>query len=216
MKRIFPVLPVISRTQLGLVNSETIPEASVVDSIPTYLLAALYAIALPFAHEDDHLCLLNAYERPPASRIWKIAYMLIMDAIHIPKLSVLQASLLYLHKNINSSTIDTAFTWSFMGTVVGLAHSLGLHLQCSLFGLPAQEKRLRRRLWWAVYNEDKWASILFGRPPYIRSSEWDVVELGSDDFTIGSRLRTADHVAKLPFQDMASLALICESVQEQL
>ena len=217
MKRVFPLLPVISRTQLGITDSQTLPEPAVIGTIPTHLLAAIYAIALPFAHEDDYLCLLTAYERPCATKIWKIAYLLIIDSIHTPKLSVIQAGVLYLHKSINESTVDTAFTWSFMGTVVGLVHSLGLNLQCGLFGLPAQEKRLRRRLWWAVYIEDKWVSMLFGRPPYIRSTEWDVVELGPDDFTVGSRLRDpfGDH-ARLPFEDLASLSVICESVQEEL
>lgn len=219
MKRIFPLLPVLSRTQLGIDGTQ-IPDTTVLDKLPTHLLAAVYASALPFSHEDDHLCLLAVYEPPSISRIWKIAYLLLMEELHSPRLSVLQAGLLYLHKQVKSETgyspADNTFIWSFMGSLVGLAHSLGLNLQCSLFGLPSPEKRLRRRLWWATYVEDKWLAMLFGRPPYIRSSEWDVDELTVDDFAVGARSSINFSAARSPFQDMASLSVIAEAVQENL
>lgn len=219
MKRIFPLLPVLSRTQLGIDDTH-IPDMHVLDKLPTHLLAAVYASALPFSHEDDHLCLLAVYEPPSISRIWKIAYALLTEELHSPRLSVLQAGLLYLHRQVKSETgyspADNTFVWSFAGSMVGLAHSLGLNLQCSLFGLPSPEKRLRRRLWWAMYIEDKWLAMLFGRPPYIRSSEWDVDELTAEDFAVGLRGGVCYNEGRSPFQDMASLSMIAESVQEGL
>jgi hypothetical protein len=109
-----------------------------------------------------------------------------LEEIHTPHLSVLQAGLLYLHKPYDgpqqSSVADTPFLWSFIGMMVGLASSLGLQFECRPMGMPLWERRLRRRLWWAIYIEDKWRALLLGRPPYIRQDEWDVTDLDESDF----------------------------------
>ncbi|KAH8424406.1 fungal specific transcription factor domain-containing protein [Aspergillus melleus] len=110
-----------------------------------------------------------------------------MSDIHTSHLSTLQAGLLYLHRGLQgpeNAIADSPFIWSFLGLLVGIATCLGLQLECRLMGLPAWEKRLRRRLWWALYAEDKWRSLLMGRPPYIRNDEWDVEDLDDDDFRL--------------------------------
>ena len=147
-----------------------------------HLLAAIYASALPFAAHDDYLCVLQTYSAPPAHRLWRLVYELVAEEIHTPHLAVLQAAVLYLHRPLDdaqASRADTPFVWSWVGSLVGLAESLGLHIECRMWGIPAWEKRLRRRLWWAVYAEDKWRSLLLGRPPYIHAGEWDIV-MGTD------------------------------------
>jgi hypothetical protein len=160
------------------------------------------------------------FEKPSVSEIWRIVYRLIMEEIHTPRLSVMQAAILYLHKpqkdDQSYAVADTPFTWSFMGLAIGLAHSLGLQLECGMMGLPAWEKRLRKRLWWALYIKDKFLSLLLGKPPYLRSSEWDVVELNDDDFVITPQPLVPVPNLKLPFRDMARLAVIAEAVQEKL
>lgn len=98
-----------------------------------------------------------------------------------------------------------------MGSVVGLAYNLGLHLECKMMGIPTKEKRLRRRLWWAVFVEDKFMSLLMGRPPYIRKDEWDVGKLDQPDFYPYSAEQTSS-----AFQDIASLALTADFLQESL
>lgn len=144
---------------------------------------------------------------------------LLLEEIHTPHLSVVQAGLLYLHKplkNNESALADSPFIWSFVGLLVGLATSLGLTLECRPMGLPAWEKRLRRRLWWAVYSEDKWRSLLMGRPPYIRHDEWDVTKLDDQDFILD---RPSDDQAQqtgLPFQHLSRLSCIADEVQHAL
>ncbi|KAJ6439315.1 fungal specific transcription factor [Purpureocillium lavendulum] len=220
---VFPILPVVSRTQLGLTHIDAVPDRATLETLPVHLLAALYGSALPFAVNDDQLAVLHIYDQLPLDRVWRIVYRSLQDQLHRPRLSVLQAALLYLHKTGSDrrryAASDTAFVWSFMGTVVGLAHSLGLHLECRMFGVPAWEKRLRRRLWWAVYIEDKWLSLLTGRPPYIRQEEWDVNALDDADFDIHHPLTYASAVpakSVSAFRDMARLALVADSVQVTL
>lgn len=222
LTHVFPILPVLSRSQLGLTQTQGTPDVHRVAAIPTHLLAAIYGSALPYALHDDHLALLYAYEKPPLAKIWRIVYELIYEEIHIPHLSLLQAALLYVHKGFEDdqcyASSDTPFIWSFIGSVVGLAHSLGLHLECGLFGIPAEEKRLRRRLWWAVYVEDKFMSLLMGRPPYIHQDEWDVTELEDSDFEIQYIFQpvTSSSSTHSPFRHMALLALVAESIQQSL
>ncbi|KAI9044844.1 transcription factor domain protein [Aspergillus affinis] len=187
IKFVFPTLPILSRSLLGLSSSRTVPDQEILKSIPTHLLAAIYATAYQFIKFDDYLSVLNAYTTPPTLDLWRMVVELIMCDIHTSHLSTLQAGLLYLHRGLQgpeNAIADSPFIWSFLGLLVGMATCLGLQLECRLMGLPAWEKRLRRRLWWALYAEDKWRSLLMGRPPYIRNDEWDVEDLDDDDFRL--------------------------------
>ena len=129
MKHVFNHLPVVCRTQLGLTSASTTTSIDTLNLLPVHLLAAIYATALPYALEDAELTLLQVHEQPPVHRLWKLVYELISVEIHRPRLSVLQAAVLYLHKdtrdNIGQVTVDTPFSWSFLGSVIGLATTLG-------------------------------------------------------------------------------------------
>lgn len=171
---------------------------------------------------DDQLAVMHGYQCPPMDKIWRIVFKAIQEGFHRPQLSTLQSALLYLHKTnldrCRSASSDTPFVWSFVGSIIGLTHSLGLHLECRMFGIPAWEKRLRRRLWWAVLIEDRWMSLLLGRPPYIRRNEWDTGELDDADFDLhhtqyAETLSTGPFIA---FRDMARLALVAGSIQDSL
>ncbi|KAJ5322336.1 hypothetical protein N7452_010625 [Penicillium brevicompactum] len=224
MKFVFPTLPVISRSNFGLTHLRQVPEADMLQTIPVLLLAAIYASAQPFIKLDEYLSVLNAYATPPTDQLWRIAFEMIMEEIHTPHLAVLQAGLLYLHKQQHgsqSAVADSPFMWSFVGMLVGLATSLGLQLECRPMGLPAWERRLRRRLWWALYAEEKWRSLLMGRPPYIRQDEWDVTELDDDDFCIDTQVSSPDsHMQSAScapqFESFARLACLVDEVQHRL
>ncbi|KAL3442920.1 hypothetical protein BJX65DRAFT_321050 [Aspergillus insuetus] len=198
---IFPSLPIVPH----FIGSESL------QTIPVHLLAALYASALPFAKFDEVLSLVYAFAPPPAAQLWRLSLDLILEEIHTPHLSVLQAGLLYLHKSYDgpqqSSVADTPFLWSFIGTMTGLASSLGLQFECRPMGMPLWERRLRRRLWWAIYIEDKWRALLLGRPPYIRLDEWDVTDLDESDFEGAPADR---------FMRIAKMARIADDIQLSL
>ncbi|OQE26079.1 hypothetical protein PENFLA_c007G10724 [Penicillium flavigenum] len=224
LRFIFPTLPIISRSKFGITPSHPIPETSILQNIPVHLLAAIYASALPFTKFDEYLSIINAYTTPPTDRLWRITFEIIFEEIHTPHLATLQAGLLYLHKQyqgIQSAVADSPLLWSFVGMLVGLATSLGLQLECRPMGLPAWERRLRRRLWWALYAEDKWRSLLMGRPPYIRHDEWDVTDLDDDDFHIDTKVSLAENQPRevlyaLQFQSFARLSCLVDEVQHRL
>lgn len=156
--------------------------------MPVVLRTAIYASALPYVVHDPMLFVSGAYNEALGDRLWHMVHEQVHEETRSPKLAVIQASLLYLqrlparHQQIPSESCSRSL---FLGSTVALAMSLGLHLECRPWGIPAWEKRLRRRLWWAVYLEDKWTSLLLGRPPLIRPDEWDVLDLEEGDFREG-------------------------------
>lgn len=215
-KHVYPMLPVISRSHLGISSADGLPPRSALERCPLHLIAAIYASALRFVSDDEHLSVWNAQTSPSIDAIWRLVYEELQEDVHQSQLSVVQAALLYLHKDPSDEgrqpLSDTPFVWSWTGKLVGLTTSLGLHTECSMWAIPSWEKRLRKRIWWAVYAEDKWRSLLLGRPPYIHSQEWDIEDLDASDF--GSVSRSRHDVGDNPFRIFVSLTRIAESVQE--
>ncbi|KAL3469799.1 hypothetical protein BJX99DRAFT_240629 [Aspergillus californicus] len=187
LRFVFPSLPVISRSELGMSRQNQMSLISALSKLPSHLLAAMYAISIQFCHHDPVLCVSNVYMRPPTDLLWKLALEEILREIHTPHLSVIQAILLYLQKPqaaMSGAVADSPFRWSLMSIASSLASALGLHLECRHWPIPQWEKRLRRRLWWAVYSESAWRSLLLGFPNHIHDDHWAVEDLDDTDFII--------------------------------
>jgi hypothetical protein len=188
MKYVFPALPVVSRSQLErFIVSPYLTPPQEVESFPLYFLAALYASALSFVAYDEHLCLSRIWENFSSDELWEIAYNGILGELDTPRLATISAAIIYLNKaptGIQLRSTDSPVVWSFMASTVALTTSLGLQLDCSKWNIPNWEKRLRRRLWWIVYTEEKWRSLLMGRPSLIANDEWNVSDLVTDDFDV--------------------------------
>jgi hypothetical protein len=210
------MLPVISRSQLGISSTNRLPSRSALEHCPLHLLAAIYASALRYVSDDEHLSVWHVQTCPSTDAIWRLVYEELQEDVHQSQLSVVQATLLYLHKDPSDegrhALSDTPFMWSWTGKLVGLTTSLGIHTECSMWAIPSWEKRLRKRIWWAVYAEDKWRSLLMGRPPYIHPQEWDIEDLDASDFGSSSADKPDD--ARHLFRNFISLTRIAESVQE--
>jgi hypothetical protein len=212
LRFVFPAIPILSRSQLGLSSSGS---TAALREIPVHLLAAIYASAIPFAVHDSVLCVSAAYGELLSDKLWHMVYELILQETYTPKLAVLQASLLYLQQIPTGSLKalpDGPFIWSFLGSTVALAVSLGLHVEPRPWGIPPWEKRLRRRLWWAVYVEDKWRSLLTGRPSFIHPEEFDIFELTSSDFIQDEKQQEHDHDCQPLFYYATGLARIVENL----
>lgn len=185
---------------------------------PVHLLAAIYATALAYSAEDAELAILYPDHKSSLDALWRLVSSLIIGQSHRPKLSTVQAGILYLHKdtyvaNGLVSTEDSS-TWSFLGLIVGLATSLGLHIECCMWAIPAWEKRLRRRLWWALFSEDKWRSLLMGRPPYLQQGEWDVAEVTSEDFCGPLEAGFSHASCSFEYPRFIQLTMIAETIQK--
>ncbi|KAF1987181.1 hypothetical protein K402DRAFT_52679 [Aulographum hederae CBS 113979] len=136
------------------------------------LLAAVYILALNWWEYSSELALLA---KPDLPRLEKLALKSMSDVIHRPKLSTIQAGLLLLQRPEGDS-------WALTTQLVGLGQDLGLHLDCSRWRIPSWEKGLRKRLAWALFMQDKWGSLVHGRPSHIFPVEWKVKEVTENDF----------------------------------
>ncbi|KAF4840005.1 Transcriptional activator protein DAL81 [Colletotrichum siamense] len=136
------------------------------------LLAAVYLFAINWWEHDEDLARLP---KPNISDMERLIRTTLADAMYRPKLSTIQAGLLL-------SQRPEGDQWAPTAQLVAIAQELGLHLDCTNWKIPPWEKGLRKRLAWALYMQDKWGSLVHGRPSHIFSSNWGVQPLTQHDF----------------------------------
>ncbi|TPX08560.1 uncharacterized protein E0L32_009899 [Thyridium curvatum] len=149
------------------------------------LLAAVYLIALDYQLYDPATTAGGggggaAPARPNGqAALEEIAERTMADDLRRPKLSTLQAGLLLLQR----SRIGTGPSgWILTAQMVALAQGLGLHVDCSDWSIPEWEKGLRRRLGWALYMQDRWGALAWGRPTLLADDSWDLRPCAPADF----------------------------------
>ncbi|KAJ9203542.1 transcriptional regulator family: Fungal Specific TF [Paecilomyces variotii] len=136
------------------------------------LLAAVYVIALKFVDLGSGS---QPARRPDANRLESTAMKLLNEALPRANIAAMQAGLLLMQRsNLNTSSLNAQ--------LVNAAFELGLHQDCSNWKMEEREKGLRKRLAWALYLQDKWSSLVHGRPSHIFSANWTVKDLTEQDF----------------------------------
>ncbi|EMC95191.1 hypothetical protein BAUCODRAFT_42261, partial [Baudoinia panamericana UAMH 10762] len=136
------------------------------------LLAAMYLLALSWWEQDPELA---KHTKPDVARLEYIAVTALTVAMQRPKISAVQAGLLLLQRAKSS-------TWTLTVQLVALGQDIGLHLDCSSWSIPVWERRLRKRLAWALYMQDKWSAVMHGRPSHINPADWVVQQPTEQDF----------------------------------
>ena len=136
------------------------------------LMAGMYILALNWWSYDAKLA---SYPKPDAARLEAIAMKSLSVSMKRPKLSTIQAGLLLLQR-------PEADSWSLTTQLVAIGQELGLHLDCSSWSIPLWERGLRKRIAWALYMQDKWSSLIHGRPSHIFGANWAVKSINDDDF----------------------------------
>ncbi|EXJ79069.1 hypothetical protein A1O3_08570 [Capronia epimyces CBS 606.96] len=182
---IYPYFPILSKTRLLYPLAEL---PSKIKPLSLSLKAAIYASALAFFTYDDVLATTIVHCPPSSQRLYRIAWLAVTHEVHTPHLSTLQACLLLLQRvNDDRYVMDTVFRWSLLGWTVALAQTFGLSTDClDWIGIPDWERRLRRRLWWAVFVMDKWAFMSAGLNSHIHDDDYDVTPLTRLDFVCGA------------------------------
>jgi hypothetical protein len=135
------------------------------------LLAGMYLLALNWWNYDHKL---SKHKRPDISQLDSIASRTLAAAMQRPKLSTVQAGLLLLQR-------PEADSWSLTTQLVAIGQELGLHLDCADWEVPSWERSLRKRIAWALYMQDKWSSLIHGRPSHIFSANWAVRPISEED-----------------------------------
>ncbi|CAE7000359.1 hypothetical protein CFE70_000994 [Pyrenophora teres f. teres 0-1] len=179
------------------------------------LLAGMYILALNWWALNPKLA---NYSKPDASRLETIAMKALTLAMERPKLSTVQAGLLLLQR-------PEADSWSLTTQLVAIGQELGLHLDCSSWSVPLWERGLRKRIAWALYMQDKWSSLIHGRPSHIFNANWAVKPITEEDFVEdgdGYETRqeeskdeqTESHRGRILFAQMIGLTQIMAEVMD--
>ena len=136
------------------------------------LLAAVYILATDYWSYSLEM---SGAPAPDIKCLEELAWKSMSYAINRPKLSTVEAGLLLLQR-------PTERLWPLTAQMVAVGQDLGLHRDCSNWDIPVWERGLRKRLAWALFMQDKWASLVQGRPPHISSTDWAVQPLMEQDF----------------------------------
>ena len=172
------------------------------------LLAGIYILALNWWSHDPNL---SQQRRPDTGRLEAIASKSLAAAMQRPKLSTVQAGLLLLQR-------PEADSWSMTTQLVAIGQELGLHLDCSDWTIPQWERELRKRIAWALYMQDKWSSLIHGRPSHIFPANWAVKPMVAEDTMISAEraLGTSKSTFESPDEklDIANgLVLFSQTIQ---
>jgi Fungal specific transcription factor domain len=179
------------------------------------LLAGMYILALNWWSYDRSL---SKHPKPDLAQLDAVASKSLAAAMQRPKLSTVQAGLLLLQR-------PEADSWSLTTQLVAIGQELGLHLDCSNWSIPLWERGLRKRIAWALYMQDKWSSLIHGRPSHIFSANWAVQPLVDEDSGVDSQANpstataTEDEIAdhergQVLFSQMISLTAIMAEVMD--
>lgn len=137
------------------------------------LLSSVYVLALKFL---DIGSTSQTGRRANVDRLENMALRLLNDSLPHPSMATIQAGLLLMEK----SSLATA---ALNAQLVTAGFELGLHQDCGSWRLETWEKGLRKRMAWAMYMQDKWSSLVNGRPSHIFAFNWTVKDLVEEDFT---------------------------------
>ena len=155
-------LPIIPDALFDLDSSSLWSGADPALLATVFALAAM-SLAQPILHPGD------------VERLEEIGFRSFGVALLRPTLSTVQTGILLMQcPDVDSKTLNAQ--------LVGVAYELGLHLDCSSWSITREERMLRRRLGWALYTQDKWCSLIHGRPSLISKDHWGVTLLNQDDF----------------------------------
>ncbi|KAH6696929.1 fungal-specific transcription factor domain-containing protein [Plectosphaerella plurivora] len=168
---ILPQFPIFS------INTTPDPRASA-----PYLLAAIYAVALPFAIFDDTLNVDLAYDALPYPALSRIINQGVVSGMHSPNLALVLTLLLQvLRPSGDFAVSDAGYRWNLLGNLVTCATNIGLHLNPGSWSIPPWEIAERRRVAFFVFAADRWFAASMGRPPLIHIDNWMVTTLDVDD-----------------------------------
>ncbi|KAH7254161.1 fungal-specific transcription factor domain-containing protein [Fusarium redolens] len=174
-RHVQPCYPILSKDPFTLAYSQSYRR------IPAALLGAIYLSAIRWWTYDPELSIRNP---PDAALLRRMLRSAIPASYHRPKLSSIQAALLLLQcQPEDPLNPDHTFQWGLTCQVLAIGQCLGLHLDASNWTIPQWERNVRKRLSWALFMQDRWTALAYGRPVHIHDDDWTVGDLTPGDFS---------------------------------
>ncbi|OJJ45275.1 hypothetical protein ASPZODRAFT_17494 [Penicilliopsis zonata CBS 506.65] len=106
------------------------------------------------------------------------------------RMHLVQAALLFTWQSEGADDVSSnAYYW--VGVACRIAFGLGMHRNLAVAAksrMPADERRIYRRIWWTLVQLDVLASLHTGRPLMIAAEDCDQPPLQENDFIEGTEL----------------------------
>ncbi|KAH0489557.1 hypothetical protein TgHK011_009980 [Trichoderma gracile] len=172
-KHVHPIYPVVTKVRfLRQYKANRM-------KIPASLRGAIYGLACVFWDRDpvvtepcpfqQHQCIDHAHEA-------------LRREHENPNLFSLQAGLLLHHITPPEvDSVETPSMWTLTAQTTACAQTMGLHQDPTCWSIEPWEKRVRKKLWWAVYASDCWSAICHGNPPHISPNSFSTIPPDMDD-----------------------------------
>ncbi|KAF4123802.1 Fungal trans [Geosmithia morbida] len=149
-------------------------------NIPACLLGAMYLCSLRWWTYDPQL---SIRQPPDATLLRRILAECLPQSYHRPRMYSVQAALLLLQcKPEDPLNPDHTYRWGLTCQALAIGQCLGLHLDASDWSIPQWERNLRKRLSWALYMQDRWTALAYGRPVHIHDDDWAVTDITMSSF----------------------------------
>lgn len=149
-------------------------------SIPASLRGVVYGMGAVYWKQDP---VLSTLHRPfEQYELFQAAQASLERELDAPNLWKMQSCLLMIHeKAAGNGTFETPRTWTLSAQAVACAQMIGLHRDPTNWNIAPWEKSLRKKLWWATYVTDTWASVSHGNPSLIHVNTYTTSNLDMDD-----------------------------------
>ncbi|KAL6401222.1 hypothetical protein AUP68_16951 [Ilyonectria robusta] len=185
-RHVHPCYPIVSKDAFISIYSQSYRNTTAA------LLGAIYISAIRWWTYDPQL---SIYTPPDSALLRRMLQSALPSSYHRPKLCSIQAALLLLQcPPEDPLNPDQTFQWGLNCQVLAIGQSLGLHLDATNWTIPQWERNVRKRLSWALFMQDRWAALAYGRPVHIHDDDWTVKDLTPADFSDSRTCREQDTV----------------------
>ncbi|OQV03093.1 Fungal specific transcription factor domain-containing protein [Cladophialophora immunda] len=181
-------------------EADRLPPQSAIDASVAVYFQFLYHRVPVIDHQDlecnrpstlllQTLCFIGSFLRHPKSSrtlqqtelLYTRAKILFFLNHENEPLALLKALCFFTLWNVRVPSVVTLdCSWNWLGLATRLATQMGLHRESTHSRLS--NPSCSRRIAWYVYSMDKMLSSCFGRPPMLRTDEFDVQPLTVADF----------------------------------
>ncbi|KAG7786511.1 hypothetical protein KL910_003911 [Ogataea haglerorum] len=174
LKHVNSYFPVFSR---GRFNTFAKQDPKV---FPSVLFGSLLAVTVDWWHRHPELSLM---ECPTVESLVSVTRATILAETSNPCYGTLQSCLLLSQKlTLENVELDGTQELSLLSVAFTICQSMGINVECRHWNIPDWEKRVRRRLWWTLFIQEKWFSISLGRASLIAKEAWNVAMVDGSDF----------------------------------
>ncbi|KAH3663513.1 hypothetical protein OGAPHI_004914 [Ogataea philodendri] len=210
LRHVNPFFPVFSRGRFyNFAKQDTKVFASV-------LFAGLLIVTIDWWDRDPELSLIL---RPDVTKLIDMTIDQLMVELSNPCYGTIQACLLLTQIMGTDNQSSRIKELPLLSLAYSLSQAMGLNVNCLNWEIPNWEKRIRRRLWWTLFIQEKWMSFSLGKGSHISKSDWNVPMIMGSDFVYypdpGVEEQHHTNEVKI-FCITAELTLIVDEIADEL